>query len=639
MSESGMPLTPSEGRGRGKKSRPWFKIFVVALVISTIITFIMPGFAWALVLTIVGTPVGLFLLLAPTLLLYLFLLWALHKLFSQRTDKRWISISLSLGVGIGLLAIPPYVSNPKIEEKARQLIAGDHDDITHPVKVKTIALRKSRYDPTECNGFCVYALLSGAAERVLMIEASDDDLLGDVLSYQDGAQYRLVEQENCVLPKNLQRNFVASPKLGKDSKGQTVKLIEELRLRASLGQCLVKTDEVDLEDADLIVSKGKGYSSAEGSRFSLDFLGARWSHIRVHQPDENGRKLKEIYRWTGGSYEKMFPILFISPGAMERGRKESAGWLRGSELLGEGHGRLNDKVWSRFLDEVLQFSLPATGETPYDIMNRQIDQILSENRKPSIAEWSMINLKLNTRVRGAPEGFDEKRIEHMLAILASPHFPLPAGLDDIKRMLAKSGDEERLALMVQHVFERLDNWNERRINMAFEEEGTSLSSAHWFLSRSPDYALQPNFDVIERWLSDPEMRAKMRGFLHRLPEFGEPGRTLLIEQFRAIIQTGVINSEDDVDWDRYWRALRGLCKAGEAATQFLPELEQMILDGKVPLGDRSLLRQLMDTHIRLGGDPDMIWGKIEQANAHREDLDDWLRRLEKKRAVSERDCN
>ncbi len=622
------------------KSRPWFKIFVVVLFVSSVITLANPELPWILIMIIVGMPVGFFLLLAPTLLLCLLLLWALHKLFSRLTNRKWITIPLSLGVGIGLLAIPAYISNPKIEERARQLIAGDHDDITHPVKVKTIALRQRRYSHMECDGFCIYALLGGAAERILMLKASDDDLLGDVLSYQKGAQYRLIEHEDCVLPKNLQHNFVASPKLGKDSKGQTVKLIEELRLRASLGQCLVKTDEVDLEDADLIISKGKGYSSAEGSRFSFNFFGADWSRIRVHQRVENGRKLKEVYRWTGGFYQKMSPILFFWPGAGELGSpgEEGAGWLRGSELLGESHGRLNDKVWSRFLDEALQFSLPATGETPYDIMNRQIDQILSENRKPSIAEWSMTNLKLSTRVRGAPEGFDEKRIEHMLVILASPHFPLPAGLDGIKRMLVKSGDEERLALMVQHVFERLDSWNERSINKAFEEEGTSFSSAHWFLSLSPDYALQPNFDMIERWLSDPEMRAKMRGFLHRLPELGEPGRMLLIEQFRAIIQTGVINSQDDVDWDRYRRALRGLCKAGEAATQFLPELEQMILDGKVPLGDRSLLRQLMDTHIRLGGDPDTIWGKIEQVNAHREDLDDWLRRLQKDRAVSEQDC-
>lgn len=356
-----LPTDDFDEQSGKKKSRSWSRIFLIVTCIASGSVLLFPELPVTLLeLTLFAIPISIYLLLAPPLAFYLLLFWGLHSLLCKLSTTRWMPISASLILGAAVLVVPPYLGNQTVGK----LTARDHDNLFRPVKVKTIALRDDALDATKCGGFCLYALLGGAAEQVFMLQSSRDDLLGDVTTYQEGAAYRLIEQRDCEITDHLSPNSWMGPQYGQTPEGQSVNLIGELRRRVSQGECLVKREDIDLGQADLIISLTSERSRKEYSRFSFRPYLTSLDRILVHQPGENEQGMTEVYRWTGGIVAWMPPVLVFHPDLSFFPGGSKADWLRRKGPIAEGHGRLEEQTWSHFLEEILQFRLPTPDEHP-----------------------------------------------------------------------------------------------------------------------------------------------------------------------------------------------------------------------------------------------------------------------------------
>lgn len=362
-SDTVQPNKDAEEQGR-KKNWSLFKIILVITALSAGLTLTYPEALVLLAFSYVGIPVAIYLGLAPTFLFYLLVCWALHWWLQKQFSKRWLAVAVSGIVGLVLLAIPAFLSNLMIGQSASQLIAKDHDDIVRPANVKTIAWHQFGKSKSQCDGFCLYALLSGAADQILMVETAFDGTLSDLSSVRNAVSYRLIKQDGCFVPVELQRGYAGYPKRGKDSQGRAVNLIESLNRRINQGQCLVRTTDGDFGKADLIVTRHSERSYGGGGSFSLDAYDIKWSRISVLQPGDHAGDLNEIYRWTGGIVAWMSPVLVFHPDLSFFPGGSKADWLRRNGPIAEGHGRLDEQTWSHFLEEILQFRLPTPDEHP-----------------------------------------------------------------------------------------------------------------------------------------------------------------------------------------------------------------------------------------------------------------------------------
>ncbi len=363
MSGSDAPPDPAKGIEPSHPSEEkveiyWGRILLTVLCLCLVLHVFFPASILYLTFTIIGIPIAALVLAAPTLLFYVFLFWALHKQMRKSFEDQMAAAAASVVLILAFVIPPSYFYNHWVEERLPALIAEDHNDISLPVKVKTIALRQEHFG-LGCGGFCLYALLSGAAERVLLVRASVADLWADETASQKIVAYRLVENEHCVPPDKWDGFALFGFESGKTTNGQTIKLKSEMLRRMGHGQCLVKEAEADITDADLIITLQSQWHGQGGVWKHVDYLRAS-SRILVHQRNETGQGMKEIYRWTGGFYDRKWPIVVLNFIA----RHSSITWMGSKTPIAEGHGIMDREIWSHFLEEILQFRLPSKGENP-----------------------------------------------------------------------------------------------------------------------------------------------------------------------------------------------------------------------------------------------------------------------------------
>ncbi|MEJ6709937.1 MAG: hypothetical protein QNK92_14290 [Amylibacter sp.] len=71
---------------------------------------------------------------------------------------------------LGVLIVPAQLLNFQMERKVQALVEGDRDELVLPLKFEAVTLRtKSVWNSSGslCGGFCLHALLTGTAKKVL----------------------------------------------------------------------------------------------------------------------------------------------------------------------------------------------------------------------------------------------------------------------------------------------------------------------------------------------------------------------------------------------------------------------------------------------------------------------------------------
>ena len=119
-------------------SRSW-KFWLIFLGISAAITMFATSAISVAMITIIGIPIGIWLMAAPFLFLVVLGTWIIRHV----TGQDWMGTLAALVVTLILLAIPPYFANSRLDQIAKAEVAADHDDGTNP-KPDTIAVISDR---------------------------------------------------------------------------------------------------------------------------------------------------------------------------------------------------------------------------------------------------------------------------------------------------------------------------------------------------------------------------------------------------------------------------------------------------------------------------------------------------------------
>ena len=231
-------------------SRSW-KFWLIFLGLSAAVTMVATSMISVAMITIIGIPIGIWLMVAPFLFLVVLGTWLIRHV----TGQDWMGTLAALAATLILLAIPPYLANGKLDQIAKAEVAGDHDESTSPnpnvIAVISDRFQYSSKDSLNCDGFCQRALLNGVAKRMLVLQ--QDLNLALVPSVQTDS-FRLEKRASCPavkLPQGADPIEIADER--KDFKAKRVD--ELMQLEIAKGNCLI-AEKARLGSADIILAVG-----------------------------------------------------------------------------------------------------------------------------------------------------------------------------------------------------------------------------------------------------------------------------------------------------------------------------------------------------------------------------------------------
>lgn len=337
------------------------KIFLLlALACSTPVVLAAPTLGWIAMATIIGIPIAFAYWAIPALLLLFLISWVISR-FIPFSGKGNILVAGLLS--IGFLALPAIILNGKIERKAHSYVAGDHNEIVLPVEFEAIAVRsKPRWKrrSTPCDGFCLHALLSGTAERVLVIDTTD--FSAAISGEEEALEFSLQKRNNCPPVTLVPGHHNLNLNVEQSGERRPVNALEEMNLRISTGECLISR-KAKLGDADVVLTVGR---LVRGQQHAAD-LGFSWTEkteivdrITVHSIDKNNEMFVETYRWTGVRY-RPFAFAMVPGPLFGYGLDMKMGWLRRQKRINISRKYYSAPDWASFLVDTLGLDLRLGG--------------------------------------------------------------------------------------------------------------------------------------------------------------------------------------------------------------------------------------------------------------------------------------
>ena len=283
----------------------YFLRFLGVTGVATLIVLIMP--ASVLIGIFLGGVPGLFLMIAPTLFIYLASWWGLGWLVMKlgiiagfdaaSWTLRAAAVLLPIApIAYAAFAIPAAINVPR-EREIVQLQASDvqpADIIKLPATV-TIELpaashndfRRREFRPG-CEALCLRLLFNGAVSRVVSVARFPDGRV-------DQASFRIERRDQCPDPELPHKLIVWSG----EGKYRRYSIAESIQARTAAGECLVRDagrmEETDATIAVRNVKTGDYFISPQWNPF-LDLIYAQ----RLEIVEAGGRVL---YRYTEVSGE------------------------------------------------------------------------------------------------------------------------------------------------------------------------------------------------------------------------------------------------------------------------------------------------------------------------------------------------
>lgn len=584
---------------------------IIILFVLTVIAVAIPQVGLMAAFTGFGLPITLGMWVAPGLLLILVLFLIVNGLLPSRLPTRPL---IALAVVLSLLAIPPVVLNQKIDAEALAKTANDHNDLALPIKQRVIAVRHNWYwrgrDTIECDAFCLHALLTGTADKVLLVHT--DDTSARPSQQQQAIGFRFEKRATCPAVKFPNSDLSLDLPQVDGSKRQ-VRATDLVNLRLSQRDCLIRY-QTSLAEADLVISWGDMQNTSRPIKdgFVLDVDTVSTKSMVVHARGAVAGDFQEVYRKTGVSYRPfgylMVPTLLL--GSMTEAK---LGWWRLPKSINISAGSDNPRRdWAVFLTETMQFNLALDDMSVTNQISKSIDAAISAGRAPSGTEWlAYSNYTDNAIVMDKPS---KAVFDLQMKVLADPNFPPPPRLYATVSYAAKEHPASLPALAAVLVKRTLagQTWS-HHIGV---NEGQSLSTLDHGIWALPDNALQPYLAEMSELSKKDVARTSMLNGLSKLYVYGDAA----VPDMLGLMDAGLIGGDTFFRKGEHQRpylaGLQALCLAGNTAPSALPTLQGWLVQKRLPIhaGYGDLLITAM---VRIGAQPDDLWQNHIKGNSSR----------------------
>ncbi|WP_455273231.1 hypothetical protein [Rhizobium herbae] len=579
---------------------------VVILVVLTAVALAVPQLSILAAMTGIGIPIALGIWFAPALLLILFLFLLIKELFPSRLPGRtFVALALALVV----LALPPLVLNIKIDSQAKTWIADDRNDLVLPLKVRVIAVRQAmdRYPKKgtiECDGFCMHALLTGTAEKVLLAQA--EKAAAQPRQQETAIAFRFEKRGSC--PAVNYGNVSQSLDLPRtDRDGSEVRAVDLINLKVSQGECLIR-ERTTLAEAQIVITRRDVKTSApeidDGFSLAADTVSA--SRMTVHARDISSIDFQEVYRKTEIRYRPFGYLMvpFVNSGS---GFEMKPGWWRNTQRLNaSGVYADGGKDWIKLLTETLGFKLTLESQGADESINNNIEAAIAARRAPTAAEWKAYSDYFdNAAIRSK---LTKPEFDLQMKILSDPNFPPPPRLYSIVRFSTKAAPSALPTLASAIVKRSLagKTWPDS----VGVSQWQSLSNLSLGIKTLPADALKPYFAEMVQLSKNREARTAMYQGLTRLHVFGDAAVPAMLGLIEEGLSGGDFFSRDIAYQHPYLAGLEGLCLAGASASSALPYLRGWLVEKRLPVG-----ALLVTTMTGLGAQPDQLWEMYSAANS------------------------
>lgn len=341
--------------------------YVTTLTVLTIVTGVTltnPVLPLLAMLTVIGIPVAIFMMAAPTLLIFL----SLSGVVYWATGQRKISLVIGCVVALVVMAIPPLLIDARLDAQRTALILHDHNDLNPPIKHQVIAIRANFVSsasntrvPT-CEDFCLRALLTGLSAQV--IELQTDIVPEEINPLRLAPSFRMERRKNCPsmpleneagqIDIEAEHYMVAAN--GKTfvtpSKYNAVSLMKD---QIAQGNCLI-SEQAELGIADFVISTGLFKKGLDDYDAGLDLFADTVSAYRKAVHIRTSKGYEEMFRSTSVVVQKLFwPLV---PTANFRGiSMAKSGFLRTDSLRDIEQRKIGYIDWSTFVTKTLGFKL------------------------------------------------------------------------------------------------------------------------------------------------------------------------------------------------------------------------------------------------------------------------------------------
>jgi hypothetical protein len=576
--------------------------WLILLGVSAAIALMMPSLATVALITIIGIPIGIYLMAAP----FLFLLVAGISLVSHFLGGGWAARIAGATVTMALLAAPPYFVNQSLDSRANAFVAEDHDDGIKPAG-RIIAILNDRAggygkDTLNCDGFCQRALINGVADQILLV-AQDLNLAIDPA--KPAASFRMEKRAFCP-PVKLPQGHDPIEIEGEQKNWQGKRIDELMQLEIAKGNCLI-AETVPLGMADVVFSVGTIHRGQSTISAGLSLFADTVKADRITMHEKRGSSFVETYRWTGVVVHKLAP--FYAP-TIEGGAE-----LRAYPVLARTMDKINinEKYydgpdWSGFLVNRMQYDLAKRADQAEEDTRTVLKDALMRPAADSGAPGQVSSDFFEGIQRGRKiEGED---LEIARKLLEDERFPVLIGAPTAV-LYAKNAPPDYFDAIGDAMFKRLRAFaalDDGKPYPSWREEASTIGRV---IDALPREAILKHRDDLE-WLARHErLRVRAYGGLYRLSEFGADGAKTLLWLIDDSQRFKSARDGSSDDWQHpYLAGLTGLCRSGAAAKDMVQPFYDRLKDGRI-VKFGSYWRLNIHTLTGMGANPDDMWQYLQ----------------------------
>lgn len=280
-----------------------FSIIAIIIVVLVLIFFSAPFLA--IILAVMAIPIVLAGLIP----------FSINKIIPTNSPSRTYKVII---ISCFILFVPSQSISLINQVRINELTKDDHNELSSPLNYSSIAIRRFnsfKDDTTSCDGLCIHLLISGAAERVIIVK--NFDIIVSPHIQDIGIAYHLEKRKNCPVIK-----------YGKGSR--TLRITndrenyynDKMNRSISNGQCLIKTS-TNLASADIVLSTASLRRVEDKTKVKLPIFSHRAGRITLHK--RKNEIFVEQLKWTGLSYYPPLPF-FPLPNLTLGGRETYIGY-------------------------------------------------------------------------------------------------------------------------------------------------------------------------------------------------------------------------------------------------------------------------------------------------------------------------
>lgn len=604
---------------------------LVALAGVGLIGLYLPSLIILSAMSIIGLPLAAVLWAAPAVATVLIPTRLLQTSLLDRWLPRWAGFftwAVSAALVLAVFATVAALDRRAQAAKVQTLFADDVAELDLPLPSGIIAVRSSdRADI--CNDLCRRLLLTRAATTVLLQTVKDSTLPLDPAGAAHG--FRLEPREQC--PEAPLGDGGTEINIGvEQASGQVQRPASSLVLMRTLiaqGTCLID-GPAQLDAADVVISRLDLSEKPQGD--NIAFLPGtaliEADRLTVHQRGAGG--LRETYRWTGGTFWRIWPVAVPVPTfgyAFNMGQ----GFGRTETVFNTGNQFYGGPDWPGFLTDTLGLALvpeddgrEGTRAAIIAVLDRS-GAVADSNLQLIDGYLDEVGIEMIIAPINQPSPSQQEDRALWQRIILDDRVPLPYAAVNAVPPIDLLTDAE-LKMIARAAFDRI--W---RADPEAPNEGRHAGD---ILARLPDTALATVGEDLFRLTENRERRWWSLRLLTRLSSFGDAGA----ERLTFLIGDARIEDREQTyeAWQHpYLAGLTGLCQMGPAAASQRESIDALVDAGIVEVSDTNYGRLTVNMLVALG------YARSEVAEANAQSPKPFeAARLESEinRALAEPDC-